>query len=116
MKVSVIGMLIVVILLTTGCYNHKEDLLYPQSACSGVDAKYTANVEPLIQSRCGKESCHNATSTNSGGPFTNYDEIKSKAALIKNAVTTGFMPQDFPLTSGQIKIITCWVDSGAPKN
>lgn len=103
--------------LLAGCYYDKEELLYPGgSTCNGVDAKFSTKVFPLMQSRCAIAGCHDATSTNFGGPFTNYNQIKTKSIEIRSAVLSGLMPQGSSLTADEIKLITCWVESGSPNN
>jgi hypothetical protein len=104
------------IILFNSCYNDKEELLYPGATCDGVSTSFATNVNPIIQSSCNKSGCHNTGSTNGPGALTNYDQIKAAAGHIKNAVVSGFMPQDATLTTAQIKTISCWVDAGAPNN
>lgn len=103
--------------LLNSCYNDKEELLYPSGAnCSTVGAKYTADVSPIIQSRCAISGCHDAGSINGPGELTSFDKIKNAAVQIKSAVVSRYMPQGATLTTAEIKKITCWVDSGAPNN
>lgn len=104
------------VLFTVSCYYDKEELLYTGSNCSGVDAKFSTTVSAIIQSRCAIPGCHDAASTNIGGPFTNFTQVKNKAAHIKFQVATGLMPQGSSLTAAERKSISCWVDSGAPNN
>lgn len=103
--------------LFAGCYYDKEELLYPGgTACGGVDAKFSTKVLPLMQTRCAIGGCHDAASTNHGGPFTNYNQIKAKSNEIRSAVLTGLMPQGSSLTPEEIKLISCWVEGGSPNN
>jgi uncharacterized membrane protein len=103
--------------LFAGCYYDKEDLLYPGGTpCGGVDAKFSTKVFPLMQNRCAIGGCHDAASTNHGGPFTNYDQIKAHVIEIRSAVLSGLMPQGSSLTADEIKLITCWIEGGAPNN
>ena len=76
------------------------------------DITYSTNVKPIIDSSCIQ--CHG-----SGGNFPNlttYSGVSSNAAIVKNAVVSGRMPQGGSLTQEQIKAIECWVDAGAPNN
>lgn len=109
--------LVIVALFATGCYYDKEELLYPGGTnCQGAANKFS-NVNPIIQSKCANSpSCHAAGSTNVGGPFTNYQLIKDKAASIKLQVQTGLMPQLGSLTPTELQSIVCWVEAGAPNN
>lgn len=105
------------VFLLAGCYYDKEELLYPEpSDCSTINAKFSTQVAPLIQTRCAISGCHDASSGNAGGPFTNYTLISAKAANIKGQVRSGAMPQGSSLTAAEIQLISCWVDSGAPNN
>ena len=113
MKLRVV---IVVVLMVSyvagGCDYNKSDIL---PDCATIPARFAADVLPLIQNKCAT-ACHNAFSTNAGGPFTNYTQIKAKADLIKFMVETRQMPQVGTLTDAEIKVISCWVDAGAANN
>lgn len=101
----------------SSCYYDKEEILYPGAVnCSTVNAKFAADIMPLIQANCGISGCHDASSGNKGGPFTNYTQIKFKANIIKSQVLSGAMPQGSSLTPEQIRLISCWVDAGALNN
>lgn len=87
------------------------------NACDGVNAKFAANVLPLIQTKCATNSgCHASGSVNSGGVLTSHALISAKAGAIKSAVNAGTMPQGGSLTSAEKAIIACWVDGGALNN
>jgi len=100
-----------------GCTNDKEELLNPGgNDCSGINSSFATSVNPLIQTRCAISGCHDNGSSNGPGALTSYDKIKNAASDIKAAVRAGIMPQGSSLSAGEIKIISCWVDSGAPNN
>lgn len=84
--------------------------------CSGVNAEYTRDIAPIIQQSCAISGCHDANSTNAGGPFTNFSQVKNRAQDIKGQVVNRLMPQNSSLDTNKIKLIACWVDSGAPSN
>ncbi|MES2646318.1 MAG: hypothetical protein V4717_05545 [Bacteroidota bacterium] len=84
--------------------------------CSGVNPSFSAEVFPLIQAKCATSSCHNAGSTNKGGPLTSYDLINAKSATIKAQVTSGAMPQTGTLSTAEKNAIICWVNNGAANN
>jgi len=96
----------------TSCHYDKSDIL---PDCATVPARFADDVLPLIHTKCATQ-CHNAFSVNAGGPFTNYSQIKNKAALIKFMVETRKMPKVGTLTDAEIKVISCWVDAGAENN
>jgi uncharacterized membrane protein len=85
--------------------------------CNTVSNKaFAADVSPIIQSRCAITGCHDAASTNSGGPLTGYSQIFNKRSNIRSEVSSGRMPQGSSLTDAQKNSIICWIDSGAPNN
>jgi uncharacterized membrane protein len=85
--------------------------------CSSASAKFSANVLPLILTKCSFNSgCHGSGSTNSGGVLTNYTQINARASNIKSQVNAGIMPQNGTLTNAEKATISCWVDAGALNN
>jgi hypothetical protein len=103
--------------LFIACTSDKEELLNASgNDCTGINATFSANVAPIIQTNCALSGCHEGGSTNGPGALTNYTQVHNAAAAIKAAVRSGLMPQGGSLTAGQIKTISCWVDSGAPNN
>jgi hypothetical protein len=91
------------------CYYDKEELLYPGTNtpvdCSTVNAKFAANVQPLISAKCATSGCHDATA--SGGLILqNYAQISG----VKDRINAA------PLQPSEINIIKCWIESGAPNN
>jgi hypothetical protein len=87
------------------------------TSCGTVPPSFSANVLPLIQTRCATSpGCHAAGSTNSGGPLTNYSQVFSRRSNVKSSVQNGSMPQGSTLTTAEKNIIICWVDNGAPNN
>ncbi len=85
--------------------------------CSTASAKFSANVLPLIVTKCSYNSgCHGSGSTNSGGVLTNYTQIKARSSNIKSQVNAGLMPQGSTLSNAEKATITCWVDAGALNN
>lgn len=118
-KRTLIGLSICLAILL-GCSKSKEDqVTNPPGGggndCTGVNAKFAADVLPIIQSQC--QGCHGAGSTNGPGALTTHAQISAAASRIKAAVVAGTMPKGSgPLPANQIKLISCWVDSGAPNN
>ncbi|WP_018627030.1 hypothetical protein [Niabella aurantiaca] len=114
------GILFAFIALTlANCGGDKENAIDKpkpeENSCDGVNAKFAANVLPLIQDKC--QHCHTP-----GGiaPFAlqTYDQIKAKASNIKDAaVINSRMPKGGPaLTAAEKKILGCWIDGGALNN
>lgn len=106
-----------ILLLCYGCKSDKEELLYSGgNDCSGVNATFTATVQPIIQANCTTSGCHDASSTNGPGSLTSYDKVKDASARIRRVVISREMPKGGSLSAEQIKSIVCWIDSGTPNN
>jgi len=86
------------------------------AACTGPAKTFSSDVNPLIQTFCNKAGCHANGSTNGPGPLTNYSQVFTARAVIRNAVATGLMTKDATLTAAQKNAILCWIDNGAPNN
>lgn len=78
---------------------------------SGVGFKST--IEPIIQTSCAIDNCHNGRQF---PDFRQFNNIKANAANIKRLTGNRTMPQQGMLTQGQIDAIACWVDDGALDN
>ena len=118
MKKSTIVLLTLLALISfASCYYDKEELLYPASSNCEQNAKFAANVNPIIQSKCAMSpDCHASGSTNYAGPLTNYNLIHNLAPAIKTQVLTGAMPKTGSLTATELQTIVCWIDAGAQNN
>lgn len=85
--------------------------------CSTVTNKaFSADVNPIIQSRCNIAACHAAGSTNGVGPLTNHAEVFAARVRVRAAISAGTMPQGSSLSTAEKNSIICWIDSGAPNN
>ncbi|MCF3110327.1 hypothetical protein LL912_16200 [Niabella sp. CC-SYL272] len=112
-----------VALISVHCGGDKKDSVNnppPQgNDCSNVQAKFTANVLPIIQGRCATNSgCHGSGSTNGPGELITYAQISSKASAINDAaVVNSRMPKTGgALTADQKATLRCWISSGTPNN
>jgi hypothetical protein len=85
----------------------------PPPTCSSVSAKFTADINPIIQNSCAIAGCHGTGSNNGPGPLLTFDQIRNSAASIKSAVVSKNMPRGATLSNAQIQQISCWVDNGA---
>jgi len=105
------------LLFLTGCYYDKEELLYPGNSSCQLPTAFVANVNPVIQSKCATTpDCHASGSSNTGGPFTTYSQIKNMSNVIRGQLISGLMPKTGSLTSMELQTIICWIDAGAPNN
>ncbi len=108
------------LLFTAGCYYDKEELLYPGSNqavnCSTVSAKFSADVLPLVTSKCAISNCHNSSAAG-GMVFQNYSQISAaKDRINQRVVVEKSMPPTGALAASEIAILQCWIESGAPNN
>jgi hypothetical protein len=97
--------------------NTPPQLPPPTASCASSSAKFSMDVNPIIQSSCASSSgCHGNGSINGPGSLTTFDQVRNAAASIKSAVTNKRMPLGGTLSSSQIQSISCWVDNGALNN
>jgi uncharacterized membrane protein len=108
------------VLMLSGCYYDKEEILYPGSGtvdCTTVPAGFAADVRPLIQSKCAISGCHNAAGASGGVVLENYSQISGKKDRINaRAVVERSMPPTGPLTNAEAAKIKCWIDAGGLNN
>ena len=110
--------LVTMIILATGCYYNKRELIYPGTTvdCSKVTATYTV-VRSIMAGKCNTAGCHNAASAAGSTVLETYDQVKAMAARIKQRVLVDkTMPPGNPLTAPDIAVLTCWINSGTPNN
>lgn len=113
--------LVIVVIVVTACSKGsgtgEPAPLPPPSSCATTPAKFTTDVNPIIQNSCATGSgCHGNGSVNGPGPLTNFDQIKNAASSIKSAVVSKRMPIGGSLSNAQIQSISCWVDNGTSNN
>jgi hypothetical protein len=75
---------------------------------------YAGQIKDILTTNCNTTGCH-GTGTGSRD-WTNFDNVKSKAANIKIRTANRTMPPTIPLNQAQIDLIGCWVDDGAFEN
>jgi len=116
-KTTIVLVIISALFGLAGCYYDKEEVLYPGTSECQLNAKFSANVFPIIQSKCATSpDCHASGSTNAAGPLTSYSLIHNLAPVIRGQVVSGIMPKTGSLTSTELQTIVCWIDAGAPNN
>lgn len=104
----------------TGCYYDNEALLYPGSgtvSCTGVSARYSTDVTPILQAKCNLAGCHNAASGAGGTVLETYTQVAAKKTRIyQRCIVEKSMPPGTPLSPAEVASIKCWIDAGAPNN
>ncbi len=104
-------------LIFSSCSKDKKTTPNFSVDCSTVTNKaFSADILPLIQSRCAIAGCHASGSGNGPGELTSYSQISGAATRIRTAVASGLMPQGSSLTTAEKNSIVCWIDSGTPNN
>lgn len=119
-KFALIGSLSFAVLLISGCYYDKGDLLNHVAAttdCSTVNAKFSTNILPLMQSKCATAGCHDAATAAGNTVLETYTQISSKTDRInQRCIVEKTMPAGAPLNATEISFLSCWISSGAPNN
>lgn len=118
-----IGILICILIFSSGCYYDKYNKLYPPvtiSTCDSVNVTYSTTVKGIISNYC--MGCHNASMASGGAIFETYDGVN---AWVANGKLMGDVKQlsgYFPMPPGA-KLSDCdlakmqkWVNDGAPNN
>ncbi|HJS52880.1 MAG TPA: hypothetical protein VJ765_00010 [Chitinophagaceae bacterium] len=102
--------------LIFGC-SYNKDMLPQQTDCIAINARFSADIQPVIQSSCAANpACHGSGSVNGPGALLTYNQVQAAASMIKVAVETRRMPLGSSLNQAEINKISCWVNSGAPNN
>ena len=103
-----------------GCYNDKEELLYPNTTnldCANVSAKYSTDIAPIIQTKCATAGCHNASSSAAGIVLQTHAQVAAKANQIRQeCIVNKTMPPAGPLPIAEQNAIQCWINAGTPNN
>ncbi|MFM7709359.1 MAG: hypothetical protein ACKO5C_00445 [Ferruginibacter sp.] len=103
-----------------GCYNDKEELLYPNTSsldCTTISAKYSTDIAPIMQTKCAVSGCHNASSSAAGVILQTHAQVAAKANQIKQTcIVSKSMPPAGPLPLAEQNAIQCWINAGTPNN
>lgn len=102
------------VLVVISC-NKKDE--YDGVNCSTINAKFAADIQPIINASCMGSGCHGAGS--SKGDFTTYDGVKHKVdegSFANRVLYKKSMPKGGELSFEKRSQIKCWIDSGAPNN
>ena len=120
---SVLLVVIVTTLMSTGCVNNKKELLL---ACDSVNVKYSSDIKQIIENNCN--NCHaNDNYSNFGGGYKlgSYDDLimqvdttsGSNGGSLLFDVKVGRMPKGrSKLTDCEIAKIEKWIKDGALNN
>jgi len=78
------------------------------------EVSFAGEIKPIIDANCQKSGCHGSNS--SLPSFSTYAQVKANADKIKSKISSKAMPPTGPLSDTNIKLISDWVDQGAPNN
>jgi uncharacterized membrane protein len=103
-----------------GCYYDNEELLYGGgAACDTIQAKFSTDVQQIINSKCAYSGCHDAATGAGSTVFSDHASISGKSGRIKDrAVVQKTMPPSgtTALSDAEVIKLKCWIESGSPNN
>ena len=111
------------VIVTTGCYYDKEELLYPGSLICDTASivRYSTTVLPIISNSC--YSCHSGAFPSGAIKLDSYADLRVRAlngslyGTITHNGSYPAMPRSAPkLSDCNIGYIKKWIDAGAPNN
>ncbi|HRG34313.1 MAG: hypothetical protein JNK69_03720 [Saprospiraceae bacterium] len=120
MKLS--GLVLIAGLMLT--YSSCSDDTGSSNDCAGVVATYSTTVKSVLDASCALAGCHSGTTPANGFNFSNYTGAKAVAtssgeklicAINQNSNCSPMPKGGNKLDVNTIKLITCWVDAGAPQ-
>lgn len=90
--------------------------------CTGVTPTYTADVQPLFDTKCAYSGCHAGSNAAHGLNLSGYNNAKNNfnehntLCAINHDGSCDPMPIGMPkLTDTEIKTITCWAKNNFPE-
>lgn len=120
MRILLFFFMSLIIISGAGCYYDKEELLYAGTAtvdCTTVVAKFAADINPIIQSKCATTGCHSSAAAAGGSVLVTYAQIAGQVTrIMQRAVVEKTMPTSGPLLPAEIAKLKCWISSGALNN
>jgi hypothetical protein len=121
MERQIIKILLISLIVASGCYYDSAENLYPSSGCVTNNMSLQSDIVPILQSNC--YVCHSAEIHSGDVILEGYSELSKQAkngkllGAIKHE--TGFMamPQNAPkLGTCEISKIEHWVTEGSQNN
>lgn len=122
-KVSVgfVCLFLVFLSIQTGCYNDKEELLYPDTVCDTAAVKYSTTIAPILSSFC--VSCHGGSTPSAAIKLDTYSDVSIQASNGRLWGAISHSPSYSPMPKNAAKLNTCnlakikkWLDAGHPNN
>ena len=118
MKILIPLASVMILLMIFSC-KHATIIQYD---CTGMTPGYTADIKPILDASCATSDCHSGSKPSAGIGLADYTDAAASSTN-KNFLgavqqLSGYtkMPKGADkLSDSQIKLITCWVQSGSPK-
>ncbi|MBI3233794.1 MAG: hypothetical protein HYZ42_07095 [Bacteroidetes bacterium] len=118
--------LVTSIIVIAGCYNDKEEYLYPTTTtttCDTVNVGFASTIKPIFDSYCNNSGCHNTASRSSGVILDVYADAKNSVQngnVICSMEWSGCssnMPKSSPTKVDACKIsqIKAWANKNYPQ-
>lgn len=109
-------------ILVTACSKEKAAPPVTIADCSN-EISFSAQVHPIIHSRCANNMCHDNFMYGSDILLNNYADIKTAATAdkflkaIKHEPGASAMPMNgAKLNMDEIQVIECWINQGMKNN
>lgn len=85
--------------------------------CTGVSAKFAADVQPIFKAKCGSSGCHPAKDMETYSTLKPHvDEGHIKLYIVDRATPPSGMTTAGGCTTAESKIVACWIQAGAANN
>lgn len=111
-KVYSKAFILFLIFITISCQNNVLETEEIQEEACNEEISFVTTIKPIIDTNCLQ--CHNG---NQFPDLRTYQGINQNAEAIKNETSSRRMPfGDATITTEEIKVISCWVESGALNN
>jgi hypothetical protein len=107
---------LLLVVLIVSCGKTGAALQEPVDCSTVINKNFATDINPIVQSTCNQQGCHDVASINGPGPLTNYSQVFNARLVIRGAIESGLMPQNSTLSKNQRNAIICWIDGGAPNN
>ncbi len=99
------------------CTSDNVEEYYGVVDCATLDVSYSEDIAQIISTNCAISGCH---VSGTGLPdWTKYENLVANADEIRRKTFEGEMPPPFSgksLTIEEVRMISCWVNSGTPNN
>ena len=121
MKKSAVPVIILFLIIFSGCYYDNEEFLYPdyKNSCDTSSVTFSGTIIPVLNNYCW--SCHSDPNAAFGGGIhlQKYADVKLNSSKIIPAIDgtgTKPMPPNGKLSTCGMTQIKIWIGNGTPDN